>query len=295
MVAKVNLDMDALRSLTVAMDTGSFARAAERLGRTPSALSLQMRKLEGQAGRPLLRKSGRGVELTEAGETLLRYARRMLALNDEATALLSEPEPAGEVRIGMPQDYAETRLPGLLGRFAQAHPGAQVTATVDRSAVLPAQVGRGELDLALFHQSVGDRPLAPEAPVDRRRLRRLAVRWLAAPGWVPDPTRPLPLALLNPPCPFRDMALEALEQAQIPWRPAFSSGGPAGVWAAVAAGLGVTARPAEAAPPGLLDISAQSPPLPDIELWLATPRGAKPAAAAARLHDLVLEALAEAS
>jgi hypothetical protein len=107
-----NLDLDALRSFVAGIDLGSFAQAAERLNRSPSALSLQLRKLETQIGLPLTRKSGRGLALTEAGETLLGPARRLLALNDETLAALREPALAGRVRLGLPQDFAETWLPG---------------------------------------------------------------------------------------------------------------------------------------------------------------------------------------
>lgn len=293
-MATINLDLDALRTLAAAMDAGSFAAAADRLGRSPSALSLQMRKLESQTGRTLLRKQGRGVVLTEAGETLLRHARRMLALNDAATAALAAPDAAGLARVGMPQDYAETRLPGLLGRFARLHPQARVEAMVERSAALMEMIRRGELDMALTHRRTDVEEIAPRG-VTLVRLRRSAVRWIATADFAPDPMVPTPLALLSPPCPFRDMALEALERCGREWRLAFVGGGPAGTWAAAAAGLGVAARVLEGAPAGLKDVGAELglPPLPDIELWLATPRGATPSAAAVRLRDLLAETLTD--
>lgn len=291
-MAAINLDLDALRTLALAMDAGSFAAAADRLGRSPSALSLQMRKLENQTGRTLLRKQGRGVVLTEAGETLLRHARRMLALNDAATAALAVPEAAGLARIGMPQDYAETLLPGLLGRFARQFPQARVEATVERSAVLLETIRQGGLDMALLHRRTDVEENAGRG-VTLVRLRRSAVRWIGAADFIFDPAEPTPLALLSPPCPFRDMALEALERCGRQWRLAFVGGGPAGAWAATAAGLGIAARLLESAPPGLEDVGTALglPTLPDIELWLATPRGAALSPAAARLRDLLAETL----
>src|SRR5262249_43010260 len=116
-----NLDLDVLRTLAVAMDLGSFARAAERLGRSQSAVSLQMRRLEAQVGRPVLSKRGRGVALTDAGEIVLGYARRMLALNDEALHAVRGAAVAGTVRLGMHQDCAEAWLPSVLARFARSH------------------------------------------------------------------------------------------------------------------------------------------------------------------------------
>lgn len=287
-----NLDLDALRALATAMELGSFAQAAERLGRSPSALSLQMRKLESQTGRILLRKQGRGVALTEAGETLSRYARRMLALNDEALAALTTPDAAGLVRVGMPQDYAESRLPPLLGAFTRSYPAARIEATVERSAILVEMVGRGALDMALFHRRTAssDQGILARG-VDCAPLRRYPVCWVAATDFTVDDAGPLPLSILSPPCPFRDMALEALERVARPWRIAFTGGGPAGAWAAAAAGLGVAVRPMEGAPAGLIDVGEELglPKLPDIELWLATPRGAPLSPPALLLRDLLVK------
>ena len=119
MVLPVNLDMDVLRSFAVGIDLGSFAKAASRLGRSPSAISLQLRKLEDQVGQQLVQKHGRGLVLTEAGEMMLGYARRLLDLNDAAVSALGSPALTGSVRIGLPQDFAETWLPETLGRFAR--------------------------------------------------------------------------------------------------------------------------------------------------------------------------------
>lgn len=291
-MAATNLDLDALRALATAMELGSFAQAAERLGRSPSALSLQMRKLESQTGRILLRKQGRGVALTEAGEMLWRYARRMLALNDEALAALAAPDAAGVVRIGMPQDYAESRLPPLLGAFARAYPAARVEATVERSGVLAEMVGRGALEVALVHRRTDAADHAGGGRgVDWAFLRRYPVCWIAAADFTVDEAEPLPLSILSPPCPFRDMALAALERAVRSWRIAFTGGGPAGAWAAAAAGLGVAVRPMESAPAGLIDAGGELglPELPDIELWLATPRGAPLSPPTLLLRDLLVK------
>src|SRR5260221_2891407 len=121
-----NLNMDLLRTVAVAMELGSFARAAERLGRTPSAVSLQMRRLEAQLDRPLFRKQGRGLALTDAGDVVLSYARRILALNDEAVAAVTGIAVDGAVRLGGHQEFAEGRLPSGLAPFARSHPAVQI-------------------------------------------------------------------------------------------------------------------------------------------------------------------------
>ena len=234
MIVTTNLDLDVLRTFVTGHDLGTFAAAAERLGRSQSALSLQLRKLETQAGQSLLRKDGRGLALTPAGEIMLSYARRMLELNDEAVAAVRGTAMEGWVRLGLVQDFAESWLPALLGRFARAHPGVRVEARVDRGAVLAAATARGELDLALVW---GDLP-GPQ----RTELAGVPIVWVGSGQHAIAATRPLPLVTFEPPCVFRDAAVQALDRAGIPWRIAFTSPSLAGLWAAVEAGLGLTPR-----------------------------------------------------
>src|SRR5215467_5845315 len=137
MTVPTNLDLDVLRTFVTGLDLGSYAKAADRLGRSQSAISL------------LLRKQGRGLALTQEGEIMLGYARRLLELNDEAVAALKQPSLQGQVRLGLQPDFAETWLPDVLGRFARAHPGVHVEARVDRNTALLDALGRGELDLTL--------------------------------------------------------------------------------------------------------------------------------------------------
>ncbi|XLM19922.1 LysR family transcriptional regulator, partial [Chromobacterium piscinae] len=119
---KTLLDLDALQSFASGVELGSFARAAEGLHRSTSAVSAQLKKLEEQAGVPILQKYGRGLEPTPAGEALLSYARRLLELNDEAVQAVQGAELAGSVRLGLAEDFGEGMLPQALGRFARACP-----------------------------------------------------------------------------------------------------------------------------------------------------------------------------
>lgn len=154
----VNLDMDVLRTFVTGMALGSFSKAADQLGRSPSAVSLHLRKLEDQVGQPLLRKQGRGLVLTEAGETLMSYARRILKLNDEARmALVQLTDLEGWVHVGVPQDFAETWLPMLLARFQRLHPKVRVEARVDRGVAMADAVSEGALDVALTWGAFGRR------------------------------------------------------------------------------------------------------------------------------------------
>jgi DNA-binding transcriptional LysR family regulator len=283
-----SLDLDVLRTFVRGQELGSFAAAADRLGRSQSALSLQLRKLEAQAGETLLRKEGRGLALTPAGEIMLSYARRMIELNDEAVTAVRGVAVEGWVRLGLVQDFAESWLPSLLGRFARAHPAVRVEARVDRGAVLAAAVARGDLDLALVW---GDLP-GPS----RTELTAMPVAWIGAPQHDIATLRPLPLVSFEPPCVFRDAAVRALDQAGIPWRITFTSPSLAGLWAAVEAGLGVTPRVPHSTP-ARLAVLANDRRLPKLKasarLWLHSGGGpSKPAVE--RLQDALIETIRSA-
>ena len=184
-----HLDLDILRTLVTGMDLGSFAKAADRLGRSQPAVSLQLRKLEEQAGVELLRKHGRGLVLTEAGEVMLAYARRLLALNDEAMSAVRGPGVSGTLRFGLPQDFAETWFPTTLAQFSRAHPQTQIAVTVGRNAELLDRFDRGELDLVLVLSQGLDRPRVtpvlnlPMAWIGARDLPGLRRALVVAGGW----------------------------------------------------------------------------------------------------------------
>ena len=289
----VNLDMDVLRSFVTGIELGSFARAASRLGRSPSAISLQLRKLEDQVGQQLVQKHGRGLVLTEAGEMLLGYARRLLDLNDAALSAVGSPALSGRVRIGLPQDFAETWLPETLGRFARLHPGVRIDAHVDRNATLRSRLDEGQLDLALlWDEDGGER--------DGAVIGTLPMAWIGPRrGVTPGTDRPIPLVLFGSPCIFRHAALNALDAAAIPWRISFSSPGLAGLWAAVSAGLGLTVRTPHGLPAALTALDPEEsglPRLPSLSLRLLESRTRSDPAVerlAALLTDVLTVAIGE--
>jgi len=285
-MARTNLDMGVLRTLAVAMELGSFARAAERLGRTQSAVSLQMRRLEAQFGQTLFRKQGRGLALTEAGDVALRYARRILALNDDAVSALKDLAIAGTVRLGVHQDFAEAALPAVLARFARAHPAVRIEAQVERNAVLVDRLAHGRLDLALVFGTSAP----PVSGIATVAAGELAMAWIAARDFAPAANAPLPLVLFEAPCVFRDAALAALERARVPWRLALTSPSLAGLWAAADAGLGVTVRTRIGLPNRLVPVESGLPTLPRVSLSLHTT--SEPSPAVARLRDILIEELA---
>lgn len=277
-----NLDMDLLRTLATAMDLGGFARAAVRLGRSQSAVSLQMSRLEEQLGVPLLRKQGRGLALTEAGDIVLTYARRILALNDETVAAVRGIDLDGAVRLGLPQDFAETWLPDALGRFARAHPQVRIEARVDRNAALLDDLAGGRLDLALLWGEE-DRP-------GTTLLARLPIHWIGRADVDFASDEPLPLIVFAPPCSFRAVGMTALDGIGRPWRLSFTSPALAGLWAAAAAGLGVTIR-TRIGMPATLRVLEDLPALPDIALTLHQTAGTSPAVA--RLREILVETLSD--
>jgi DNA-binding transcriptional LysR family regulator len=262
------LDLMLLRTLVAGVDLGSFARAGAQLGRSPAAVSAQMKLLEQQVGQTLLRKSGRGLRPTAAGEALLTHARRLLRLSDEAMEAMQGAALAGEVRLGVAQDFSESWLPSLLGRFARLAPQASLSLRSDCSANLAARVRRGELDLALLWGDEGEKLL--ETPM----------RWIAGALAPPPGPRPLPLVLFEPPCRFRHAAVTALDAAAIAWRPACTSPALADLWAATRAGLGVTVRSALALPADLRPVPPEHglPALPVIALSLLVGSATGPAA-----------------
>ncbi len=167
------LDLTILRTLAAAAHLGGFGRAADRVGRTQSAVSLQLRRLEAQLGRKLFMKSGRGLVPTEAGEVLLAYAVRLLALNDEALEAVRGQGLSGRVRVGVPQDIADTILPDALARFARAHPEVLLEGRVERQDTLTRLLREGAIDLALI--------FADERPPEGQDLGQVAMTWVAGP------------------------------------------------------------------------------------------------------------------
>jgi DNA-binding transcriptional LysR family regulator len=288
---RTNLDMDALRTLVTGFELGSFARAADRLGRSQSAISAQLRKLEDQAGQPLVQKSGRGLALTTAGETLLSYARRILELNDEGIDALRGGAVEGSVRLGLPQDFTEAWLPNVLGRFARAHPRVRIEVRTERNADLIQRTIRGELDLAL---AWGEKSGSPHA----EPVAELPVAWIGRLDWggiTGLGVEPLPLVAFEQPCVFRTAAIAALDKAGIPWRLAFTSASLAGLWAAAAAGLGITVRTVIGMPRSLAALDPAASGLPALSRTALSLHRAEdqPGDAVKRLADILRETIQE--
>lgn len=251
-----------LRAFVALAEQGTLAGAGGSLGRTPSAVSLQISALEHRLGRRLFVRGARGMVLAPAGEVLLAHARQMLALDAAAMAAVRGAAVQGDVCFGMPQDFASSRLAVTLQRFRQRHAGVRVHAVIERNNVIARQVQERQLDLALL---IG------------RRRHELALaayvrptRWFAAPGLAWKRRAPLPLVMLEEPCIYRDDALKALRREKLPFEIAFTTGSVPAMWAAVQAGTGVTARMDLGAPPDVAEAGPQLglPRLPATRLSL---------------------------
>lgn len=258
---RLTFDLDVLRSFVLGVELGSFAKAADRLGRSTSAVSAQLKKLEDQVDVPILRKAGRGMVLTTTGETLFGYAKRILELNDEAAIAVRGVELQGCVRLGLQEDFGEHVLTEALGRFSRAHPRIRIEARVARNAELLDLVRSGDLDLALAWDSGSRTP-------NSQFIAELPMCWIGRAGTDPiDRAEPVTLAAFEPPCLMRSAATNCLDHAAMPWRLAFTSLSLAGIWAAVGAGLGITVR-TRAGLPSYLTVLEGLPELPKIGLSL---------------------------
>ena len=238
----MNLDLDTLRTFAVAHSRGGLAQAAEHLGRTPSAISLQMKRLQDDLGVTIFVKRGRRLGLTENGEVVLAYARRILALNDELLETTQRAGISGAIRIGAPQDFASV-LPEVLAHFASLYPRMQIELLIEGNASLLEAVRSARIELAAIIG--GDGTGAGET------IGHLEIGWIASASFNPREGQPLPLAVLGPKCAFRRCAIERLGAADIAYRIAASSPSLDGLWAALRGGLGVTARTALNLPEGL--------------------------------------------
>jgi DNA-binding transcriptional LysR family regulator len=265
------LDADLLRAFVLIAEGRSFTEAAEMLGRTQSAVSMQIKRLEETLGQKVLsRGKGGDVVLTPHGEFLLTHARQILSLNDEVVQMFRAPALAGTVRLGTPDDYAFGYLPPILKRFADTHPAVQVDVLCAPSNELIAHLKDGELDLTL--SSEGHQP--KNWPTVQ--LWRGPLVWVTSSRHAPHRLDPLPLALAQVDtnasrnCDWARAATAALDRAGRRYRMAYSSGSQVGTHAPVLAGLAVTVSTLSWLPDGLRPMRADEglPPLPEFGIVL---------------------------
>lgn len=258
-----NLDLDLLRCFVTIAEAGGFTRAGERLGRTQSTVSLQVKRLEEQLGRKVFNRTPRALELTEEGERLLGPARQLLRLNDSTIARLFEPDMAGRVRLGVPEDFATAHLPAVLSAFTAAHPLVELEVTCDLTLNLLEQFHAGNFDFVLVKRE-------PSARLEGVRVWREPLVWVARDEDAATDLASVPLVVSPEPCVYRKRATDALDAMGREWRVSYTSTSLAGSISAVAAGLGLAVLPREMVPATLCAISGSDelPPLYDTEIAL---------------------------
>ena len=279
------LDLNLLKTFVAVVESGSLSNAAPRVGRSQSAVSMQMQRLEEMVGNQLLLRGPRTVTPNAIGEDFLIYARRLLKLSDEAWASVTRPKETGSVRLGVPDDYAAFLLPPVLSRFAAEHPLVTVELICEQSTALVKTLAEGRLDLAIVTR-------LPEQPLDVIRLERFV--WVASPNHVAWQNDPLPVALFEPGCAARMNVLQALGDADRSYRCTYSSASLLGLIAVVQAGLAVAGLAMRSVPPSLRILGANEglPMLPDLEIGiLRNPLSTTPAVE--RLNDFLRRDLAQ--
>jgi DNA-binding transcriptional LysR family regulator len=268
-----------LRTFAAICDAGSFTKAAREVNLTQSAVSLHVKRLEDQVGSRLIMRNTRGIRLTEHGEILLSYARRILALYKEAEHRLSR-DSGGLVRIGAPEYFDLHMLSALFGQFSARYPEVRLQIELGIGPDISALLDEGELDLVIVSNEIreGD-------GVSLCRERRV---WAAGRAMHLDPGEPAPLALYPPYCRWRQLALEELDRAGRPWTLVLQSAGTAGIVAALDAGLAITIFPEFNLPNTLKSLgSAEAlPALPDFEFVLR--RGRNSSLAADHLAEMII-------
>ncbi len=275
------LELDLLRTLVAIAETGSFSAAAEVVHRTPSAVSMQVKRMEELLGRAAFVRDSRSVTLTADGERLLEHGRRVLALNREIMAQFIAPDLVGEVRLGAPDDMAERYLPDMLCRFASTHPGIVVNVVVDDSKKMLQQVRNRQLDLAIVTCDEGEKSKGQIEIVYNEQLI-----WGARKGGVAAEQTPVPLSVWQEGCAWRNAGVTALESQARPYRVAFQSAHISGQRAAILADLAIAPIPVSSVGGDIVAAKASLnlPPLPKYGVGLVVGDDPTPAVCAAADH-----------
>jgi DNA-binding transcriptional LysR family regulator len=227
----MELSTDLLKTFIAAADAKNYTTAAMMVHRTQSAVSMQMKRLEEAVGKPLFQRNGRAMVLTSEGRTLLHYARRILILHNEAMAAVARPEVSGRVRLGAPYDFSDRLLPQVLSRFAEAYPRVQVDVHCDPSPHLVAAVDQGQLDLAVV--------INGELPHRGTIIHHEPVVWITSDKHLVHEQDPIPIAVYNEDCIYRQWAVQSLDGEVRNYRIAFTSPSTSAILAAVKGGLAI--------------------------------------------------------
>ena len=275
----MNLQIDYLRTFIAVADTKGFTRAGIQVNRSQSAVSMQIKRLEDEVGKPIFERIGKTVKLTTEGNLLINFARRIVKEHDNAVIALSKPALKGFIRFGSPEHYTAGVLPKLLARFASSYPDILVEMRCENSDEIKRAVDKGELDIGLCTQIHEGGQVIYHDPVV----------WITEPGFIFQKDKYLPLALFEEDCIFRSWALKALEKAGIEYRIVYVSRSMSGILDAVRAGLAVAPIVQSNIPTDLTTIGAEIylPVLPISAIVLHTIKAPVPETVACFAEHLI--------
>lgn len=256
------MDIDGLRSFVAFVDTGSFTRAAKQTFRSQSAISMQMKKLEEDIGQTLFTKQGRHLSLTDQGQQLVSYARRILSLHDEAIGHFKQGDHHRPLKIGCPDDYAESILPDLVAHIRTLLPQQSLGIVCDCSTELRLKLDRGEIDIAILTR-------APDIE-EGYLLKHDRGVWVCGDDTSIMAQSPLPLVLYEPDCKFYSAALDSLEKTSRDYWLLCSTPSATTIKSLLRKNLGVSAMAMSSVSSGLTILDNEAlPALPAVDIVLA--------------------------
>jgi DNA-binding transcriptional LysR family regulator len=280
-----DLEIDLLRAFVAVAETGSFTAAAEVVGRSQSAVSQKVLRLEEILDRRVFERTSRTLTLTRDGEHLLVTSRRMLELNDAAMRALREPPAVGNLRLGISEDFIPSQLPQLLARFSRLYPGVSLDLMTGLSCDLLQAYNDGRLDAVIAKK---------DGKAQRGRIIwREPLVWMVSADYVVDASKPAKLVMLRAPCTYRELMISSLDSVRREWTAACTASSLMGVQAAVAGGLGVTVLGRSFVQQGMQILRAPEhwPPLPMTEI-VVIGEGSKEAQLVQPLVAFLTESLA---
>lgn len=256
-----DLDIDLLRSFVAVADAKGFTAAGKVLGRTQSAVTVKIQRLEELVDRQLLKRTSRSLALTEEGELLLGYARRILDLHDEGLRRVTAPPLDGTLHLGVDDHFVPDRLPLLLSRLAKTYPRVKLEVVIDSGITLVESLNTGQLDLVIASPTAGQgRP--------GQLLFHEPLVWVASNDFILDLSDSVPLILKPPPCQCRKEALAALQRIGRPWTSIYTCNSVPSIQAVVLAGLGVSVLGAHSVQNGMRVLQDEFPGLPRLDVML---------------------------
>ncbi|MCV6622709.1 MAG: LysR substrate-binding domain-containing protein [Cellvibrionaceae bacterium] len=280
-----NLPIEVLRAFVTIVELGSFTQAGDLLGRSQPAISLQIKRLEELLNQKLISRNGQNIELTKTGEQLFYYAKRILALNDEAVASFNATSVSGQLKLGIPSEFATTLLPRILSRFANTYPNVNLEVISDLSRNLINASSQKQYDLVLVLHDDPDK-------AGTELIKEDELVWVSSHSHDCHMRSVLPLIVAPEGCIYRNRANTMLAEAGLPWKISYTNPSLSGIQAAIEEGLGVTVLAKSSVPEGLkvINNSTRLPKLGKIGISLVK-QPSEQSEAAQRLSEYITASL----